>query len=135
MWHEFKHVRVALCAGRHEIPVAHGAIFETIEDVTNTGRMEVHAMRYIRKAATEAARVGKYLHLEVYVTGLTPALVAVINAAMYYHKRHGVALTLWHYNRDEGEYFRQEVLAPQVCPFCGAEVPFGECTCPICGAQ
>ena len=43
--------------------------------------------------------------LDLYVTGLTVALVEVIN----YATKNNVPLTLWHYNRDTGEYYSQSV--------------------------
>lgn len=44
--------------------------------------------------------------LDLYVTGLTVALVAVLNAC---HKL-GIVVTLYHYDREEGNYYPQQVL-------------------------
>lgn len=41
------------------------------------------------------------LIINLYVTGFTPALVAVINMCKY----NGITLNTWHYNKDSGDYF------------------------------
>ena len=45
-------------------------------------------------------------HIDLYVTGLTMALVSVMNAA----KKHEMEITLYHFDRETGKYFPQEVL-------------------------
>lgn len=46
--------------------------------------------------------------LVLYVTGLTVALVAAINACM----RVGISITLMHFNQESGDYYPQDVLVP-----------------------
>ena len=41
------------------------------------------------------------LTINLFVTGFTPALVAVINMC----KCNGITLNTWHYNKDNGDYF------------------------------
>lgn len=90
--------RVALCESRHEIPQAvDGAIFGQSVDPTSPLRLEAEARRVIKESGVE--------YLTVYVTGLSVALVAVINAC---HAL-GVHLTLMHYDREKGKYFHQVV--------------------------
>jgi hypothetical protein len=43
--------------------------------------------------------------LDLYVTGMTVALVSVINYAIHNH----IPLTLWHYNKANESYYPQEV--------------------------
>lgn len=89
---------VALCESRHEIPQAvDGAIFGQSVDPTAPLKLELEARRVIETSGVE--------FLTVYVTGLSVALVAVINAC---HSL-GVCLTLMHYDRDSGEYYPQPV--------------------------
>lgn len=89
---------VALCESRHEIPQAvDGAIFGQSVDPTEPLKLEVEARRVIKDSGVE--------FLTVYVTGLSVALVAVINAC---HTL-GVCLTLMHYDRDKGNYYPQPV--------------------------
>ena len=45
-------------------------------------------------------------HINLYVTGLTVALVSIIKACMELH----VSLTLYHYDRDSNSYYPQEVI-------------------------
>lgn len=129
-------LKMSLCEGRHSIPDAvDGAIFPAvIEDVTDVRGLEVAAEAAIAQAALARYRagetgyfpIGHYLHrvevegcfpaigisppfsLVLYVTGLTVALVAVINACM----RVGISITLMHFNRETGDYYPQDVLVP-----------------------
>lgn len=129
-------LKMALCEGRHDIPDAvDGAIFPAIiPDVTDVRGLEVAAEAAIARAALAHYRAGeaaymptaKYAEavaakgrfpyvdvgpgfdLVLYVTGLSVALVAVINACI----RVGIGLTLMHYNRDTGNYYPQDVLVP-----------------------
>lgn len=88
-----------LCKGRHSTPAKNGAIFtHEIKDVTNTRALEheVHcSLAYCCK-------------LDLYVTGLTVALVAVINYCVI----NQIELTLWHYNKESNDYYSQEVYIP-----------------------
>lgn len=91
---------LALCVGRHDIPQAvDGCIFEEeIEDPTNTLKMEAIASRRFRELGVEFC--------DIYVTGLTPALMSALNAA----RRAGITVTLYHYNKVTGDYFSQPVV-------------------------
>lgn len=127
---------MALCEGRHSIPDAvDGAIFPaTIGDVTDVRGLEVAAEAAIARAALARYRAGESQYLPtakyaqavedmgrfprvdvaptfglvIYVTGLTVALVAVINACL----RVGISVTLMHFNRETGDYYPQDVLVP-----------------------
>ena len=95
-----KTLNIALCSGRHEIPQAtDGAIFGAIEDVTNINALDEKAAKALTPYYKGEGNVN------VYVTGLTVALVSVINVAC----SHGVNLTLWHYNAADGSYYPQYV--------------------------
>ena len=94
-----RYAEVALCEGRHEIKEAEdGAIFGNTLDPRFPTLLYNEAEKVISESGVES--------LYVYVTGLSVALVAVINAC---HKL-GVELTLYHYDRDTGKYIPQEVL-------------------------
>lgn len=115
-------LKMSLCAGRHEIPAAvDGAIFPA--------EIPAPLMRYEagleEKAAGAIAAAGhKYcayimddsgdglvrdqftaVTLDLYVTGLTVALIAVLNCC----RKEGIPITLYHYDRETGEYFPQTV--------------------------
>lgn len=90
------HLKLALCEGRHEIPEAKdGAIFGN-----SINPLDLDGMR-----ATAAARLAGIEVLDLYVTGLTVALVEVIN----FCHANGVKLTLWHFDRESCGYYPQEV--------------------------
>lgn len=128
-------LKMALCEGRHEIPQAKdGAIFPQEirpELLRNPNLLERMAGQRIFNRFTEAypdptlyveyrqwdnwdedIKVSYGLengnfHLDLYVTGLSVALVAVLNAA----RVRKVSVTLYHYDRETGEYYSQEVAA------------------------
>lgn len=88
--------KMGLIRGRHEIPDVDDYVFDdTIADVTDLSAMESIIARKLDGCET----------LDLYVTGLTVALVEVIK----YCNRNSIYLTLWHYNAETGEYFPQKV--------------------------
>lgn len=85
-----------LCKGRHEIQDAiDGAVFPNTLDPLDVQAMDLMAEQSI----------GQIDELDLYVTGLSVALTSVIN----YCRRKSVKLTLYHYNRDTGDYYPQPV--------------------------
>ena len=82
-----------LCEGRHDIEHVNKYIFEKIENVFDFETMNEIIYEKLKGVSD--------LHL--YVTGLTPALTTVIN----YCYLNRVNLTLYHFNRDTGEYVSQ----------------------------
>lgn len=92
-----KNLKVALCEGRHEIKEAvDGSIFSSTVDPTDVEGLEVIAL----------CRLTGVQQLDLYVTGLTVALVAVLNVC----HMEGIAVTLYHYNRETGDYYPQRVV-------------------------
>ncbi len=93
--------KMSLCEGRHLIPDAvDGAIYSnTLNPLDLDG---------LRKTAGEKLEDVQYLDL--YVTGLTVALVEVINFCYL----HGVNLTLWHFDRESGRYYPQPVVKASI---------------------
>ena len=91
---------LALCASRHDIPQAvDGSIYENqIEDPTDTLHMELVATRKFRELGVK--------YVDIYVTGLTPALIAALNAA----RRLDVKVMLYHFDKTTGGYFSQPAL-------------------------
>ena len=85
-----------LCKSRHEIQFAiDGAIFDTTVNPLDVMGLEEHAKSVLMGING----------LTLYVTGLTVALVAVINAC----RALGIELTLMHYDRESDSYYPQEV--------------------------
>ena len=93
-----EHIK-GLVQGRHEIPDVSEYIFENALDPA-----DIQGIRSLAKKSLEFLSKGD--SLTVYVTGLTAALVEVINIC---HEK-GVRLTLMHFDRNTGSYFPQDVL-------------------------
>lgn len=88
--------KMSLCSGRHNIPeTSDGSIFPSELDPLDISGMENTA----EKAVYDENEI------VLYVTGLSVALVSVINAC----RKHNIKLTLMHYNRETGDYYPQEV--------------------------
>lgn len=91
-----KEKTLALCEGRHEMPaVVEGAIFGNSINPLDIDGLE--------KTASE--KLADVQHLTLYVTGLTVALVAVINVC----RQNNVELTLMHFDRVSKSYYEQAV--------------------------
>lgn len=86
-----------LCKSRHSTSATDGAIFETEVNPLNVSALESEA-----KEKLESLNITK---LNLYVTGLTVALIAVLNAT----RELGIKVTLWHFDRESGKYYCQEV--------------------------
>ena len=74
-----------------------GAIFETEINPLNISALELEA-----KNKLESLNITK---LNLYVTGLTVALIAVLNVA----RELNIKVILWHYNKETNDYYYQEV--------------------------
>lgn len=92
---------LGLCAGRHEIPNVSGYVFDrdSIEDVTDVDGLQLQSIKKLESLDLQDGL------LDLYVTGLTPALIATLNAA----RRLNIIVTLYHYNNETEKYFRQFV--------------------------
>lgn len=90
------HAVMGLCQGRHEIP---GVIDYVYPNELNP--LDLKGMSNIAKSKLHNLEV-----LDLYVTGLTVALVEVINVCYLYN----IYLTLYHFDRNTGTYYPQAVL-------------------------
>jgi hypothetical protein len=89
---------MALCEGRHSIPAAvDGSVFPNTVDPTD--------LDSLKKTCHE--RLKDCSELSLYVTGLTVALTTVIS----YCVKNAIPLTLYHFDRESGEYYAQPLLA------------------------
>ena len=120
-----KDVNVVLCFGRHEMPecVTHAIFGHDVTDIiTNPIRLKGRAIASLNTILADCdvphvtiqdedgedvrALDCTDVHLTIYVTGLSVALIAAINAAHFGGIRH---ITLMHYDRETGTYYAQEV--------------------------
>ena len=91
-----KEVHMSLCEGRHEISQAiDGSVFGMELDPLDLSGMEREAAKQLRDVFT----------LNLYVTGLTVALIAVLNVC----REQKIKVTLYHFNKETGNYYPQEV--------------------------
>ena len=117
---DHKTISVALCDGRHAMP----------EGITSS----VYPMSV---DPTDIVRSCDGKDINLVVTGLSVALVSVIKAvaACAADDSAATSLTLWHFNRDTGDYYAQKVVDyPRICPFCGHIMGPGEWACGACGS-
>lgn len=112
-----------LFAGRHDLPKNKSIFNGALNDVTNVNAIEDYARSSLQLTAhslgmAEELTVSSGYGLDevvfdfprnqevvIYVTGLTVALIAVLNVLKSYDAR----VTLAHYDRNNDSYFFQEV--------------------------
>jgi len=94
----FTSISIGLCQGRHEIPQVENYIYDEIVDVTDVAAIENTATLFVES-------VNHVDYIDIYVTGLTIALVAVLKALT--ETKHHSIVTLYHYNNVTKEYFKQ----------------------------
>jgi len=110
---------LGLCEGRHNLPVD-GYIFPSTlnpVDIEGMEKMAVERLKelfpnvhtaywgYPNRLKKDDIWVQFRGRLDLYVTGLTAALIAVINACL----KLGIVVMLWHYDKATGEYYSQPV--------------------------
>lgn len=93
-------IKLGLCKSRHDIEGVHNYVFPQTLDPTNLSEIS----RICRKKMI-ALGVKQGDQIDLYVTGLSVALVDVINYCIV----NQVQLNLYHYNRDTGTYYKQVV--------------------------
>ena len=90
---------MCLFEGRHEMPpYVEGAVLRNIHDITDLEKMSNQCHESLQDCND----------LVQFVTGLTPALVSVVNYCTFNH----IPLTLMHWNRVTNSYFKQTVYVP-----------------------
>lgn len=90
--------KIGLCKGRHEIEEVKEYIFPQEVNPLDVKGLEETALEIVSKIEAD--------ELHIYVTGLTVALIASLNACKKLNKK----VVLYHFDRTSGEYYPQEVL-------------------------
>lgn len=90
--------KIGLCLGRREIGEVKEYIFPQEVNPLDVRGLEKQAFNVITKIEAD--------ELHIYVTGLTVALIASLNAC----KKLNQKVVLYHFDRTSGEYYPQEVL-------------------------
>jgi hypothetical protein len=118
-------INATLCFGRHKMPecVTHAIFGHDVTDIiTSPCKLEGRAIASLNAILADCdvpcvtiqnedgedvrAFDCTDVHLTIYVTGLSVALIAAINAAHFGGIRH---ITLMHYDRETGDYYSQDV--------------------------
>ena len=114
-----------LCEGRHATPATSAIFAETLNPLDVAGLYD----------AAKAAIPEDCTELTVYVTGLTVAMLSVVNVCM----NSGISLTAMHYDRESRDYYAQQITQFTTCPFCKGRIPGTAMNhawyCPHCGAS
>lgn len=118
-----KTINIGLCRSRHAMPErVKDYIFPTIvEDVMDfdslADRAEKGIVEILGKYGCmdvsnyhDGFEPSKDVEIHLYITGLTPCLIAVLNYCLI----HQVKLTCYHYDTDIQEYRPQRVLTSEV---------------------
>lgn len=90
--------KIGLCEGRHPLPVNEYVFGSVIEDPTDVDGLEETAEEFFRNLIPNCL-------LELYVTGLSVALIAAINAASKYINVRNIVLM--HYDSKTNTYYPQ----------------------------
>lgn len=90
--------KIGLCEGRHPLPVNEYVFGAVIEDPTDVDGLEEVAEEFFRNLIPDCL-------LELYVTGLSVALIAAINAASKYINIKNIVLM--HYDSKTNTYYPQ----------------------------
>lgn len=116
-----QNIKLGLCEGRHSIPEVNEYIFPADVnplDVTGLQSAAVERLKAVFPEATVSVTnlpnqadytdIPVYVRgkLDLYVTGLSVALIAALNAC----RELGISVTLYHYDRDGGQYYPQSVI-------------------------
>ena len=101
-------LNMGLCEGRHEIPqVTDGYIFPSEVNPIDLRQLNNIAVDRLMDICEKEYNDKKQIieQLNLYVTGLTVALVEVINVC----RKLDITLRLYHYNRETNDYYVQIV--------------------------
>jgi hypothetical protein len=98
-----KKLTLGLCEGRHDIPVD-GYIYHDIKDPMDFDELKNVAFESLWRYGHSD------VELTLYVTGLTPALISVLNQCGVLE----IDVTLMHFDKSSGAYKPQKVYAKKL---------------------
>ena len=104
-------INIAICEGRHTIaPAVDGAVFGNEiapEDLLNPNKLKTQAAIALNNVVTakSADIQAADVIVNLYITGLTVAVIAAISAA----KEIGYNVVCYHYDRNSGNYYPQYI--------------------------
>ena len=95
-------ITCGLIRGRHTVP-DHVLFFVFSADIPQS---RIADAAYMERVCTDFLDLHAPSAVEVYVTGFTPALLALIKVC----KGRGIGLSAWNYDREKRSFWKQEVL-------------------------
>lgn len=107
-------ISLGLCKGRHEMPVK-DFVFNGELNPTDINEINHQARKWLTTLNKRFSKSTGYnledctsVNFEIYVTGLTVALIEVINV-LKLSLKDNVSITLKHFDREANNYFPQQV--------------------------
>lgn len=94
-----KILKLGAVAGRHEINGIDGYVLLSVDNVTDLENIEKNVYANLN------SRLQGYDKLDLYVTGLTSVVLAVVK----YCYEHNIKLSYYHFDRDSNDYFEQVI--------------------------
>lgn len=109
---------VGVCAGRHEMPVDK-FVFDKIADPTDVKALEATAWEWYRANVVPLKEEGYNVDINIYVTGLTVATMAIVDVVLTNHfwaidddyptiVGNG-SVKLWHFDAVGQKYYPQSI--------------------------
>ena len=123
MLRERKTATFGLVAGRHPLPVDKYIWTEEVQNPMDHKALYEHASNVIGNEWDE---------ITVYVTGLTPCLLAVVDHCHWA----GITLKVMQYDRNNDSYVESTLFVYDECPFCKGRIARNAWSyyCPKCGS-
>ena len=78
-------VNIGVCSGRHEMPVKN-FVFDKIDDPTDVKTLEETAWKWYHDTVLPLKEEGYSVDINIYVTGLTVATVAILKILTHCHE-------------------------------------------------
>ena len=114
-------VNIGVCSGRHEMPVDN-FVFNEILDPTDVKTLEETASEWYRETVLPLKEEGYSVDINIYVTGLTVATVAILKVLVHCHERmtavddndcecivYDGEILLWHFDAVGKKYYSQSI--------------------------
>ncbi len=106
---KLKVINIGVCNGRHDLPCSE-FVFDKIEDPTNVAELEERAYSVLADKHNCVADT-YYTRVNIYITGLTVATLAIENALIHLERQgylKDTAVYFMHYNKDTNSYYEQK---------------------------
>ena len=107
---KLKVINIGVCNGRHDLPCSE-FVFDKIEDPTNVAELEERAYTYLTRQIIENCVIENCnIRLNLYITGLTVATLAIENALIALERKYwlkNITVYFMHYDKATNTYYEQ----------------------------